>query len=109
MRRAIHRSRIDDEERKPGSINRMTQKAREEAAKTGELPHEFLWRVSRGENIGDYEATLADRIDASKACAQFFSPKLAAAQVDTDIPPEGKNWRDYSDAELLAIVDGARH
>lgn len=95
--------------RKPGSINRMTQKAREEAAKTGELPHEFLLRVSRGEKVGDYEPTFAERIDAAKACAQFFAPKLTAAQVDTDIPPEGKNWRDCSDAELLAIVDSARH
>lgn len=68
----------------------MSKKAREEAAKTGELPHQWLLAVMRGKRkfteklrIGDAEKTikrtptLAERIDAAKAAAPFFQPKLA--------------------------------
>ena len=76
--------------------------AREAAVATGELPHEFLLRVSRGGPITDvvaregiYEAvertpTFAERVDAAKAAAPFYAPKLAsvAAQVETEVSSE---------------------
>jgi len=36
---------------------------------TGELPHEFLLRVARGEEIDGHIPTFAERIDAAKAAA----------------------------------------
>lgn len=66
--------------RPQGRVNAMSQKAREEAAKTGQLPHEFLLAVSRGEKVGEYEPTFEDRLDAAKAAAPYYAPKLAAVE-----------------------------
>lgn len=67
------------------------------ARQTGELPHEFLLRVSRGEVIEVQKRDPDDptlffteqvvpdlpmRIDAAKACAPYFAPKLSIQQVD---------------------------
>lgn len=67
--------------RKPSSVNRMSQKAREKAAETGQLPHEFLLAVSRGELIGDYQPTFEDRLDAAKAAAPYYAPKLSSVEA----------------------------
>jgi len=88
--------------RKPGSVNVMSRLAREEAAATGELPHFLLLRISRGERIGDYEPTFADRVDAAKAAAPYFAPKLAATEVTTR--EEDRPARELTDAELAAII-----
>jgi len=66
--------------RKPGSVSRMTQLAREKAASTGELPHEFLLRVARGDAVDGAVPTLAQRIDAAKAAAPYYAPRLAALE-----------------------------
>jgi len=80
----------------------MSRAARDAAVVTGELPHEFLLRVSRGGPIielvareGVYEAvqrppTFSERVDAAKAAAPFYAPKLAnvAAQVETGVSAE---------------------
>lgn len=71
--------------RKPGGANIMSLKAREEAAKTGELPHMFLLRVTRGEKINGYEPTFEERIDAAKAAAPFFAPKMAAIEHSGEV------------------------
>jgi len=47
----MHGGKRNGAGRKAGSVNKASAVAREEAAKTGELPHEFLLRVSRGEMI----------------------------------------------------------
>lgn len=67
------------------------------ARQSGELPHEFLLRVSRGEVIDVQKRDpddptlfyteqvvpdLAMRIDAAKASAPYFAPKLSIQQVD---------------------------
>lgn len=67
------------------------------ARQSGELPHEFLLRVSRGEVIDIQKRDpddptlfyteqvvpdLAMRIDAAKASAPYFAPKLSIQQVD---------------------------
>lgn len=68
--------------------------AREYAFRTGEPPHLFLLRISRGEIIEDgtpkgHRPTIAERIDCAKACAQYFVPKLGSLAVreEPDAPP----------------------
>jgi hypothetical protein len=75
----------------------MTKEARERALLTGELPHEFLLRVSRGEIIRtkiineatgeEYERVEAydfdKRIDAAKAAAPYYAPKISTVEVIT--------------------------
>lgn len=80
--------------RPPGSLNKITQAARLRAAQTGELPHEFLLRVARGELIQGKrvdedgvvtihydQPDLSTRIDAAKAAAPYYAPKLATVEL----------------------------
>lgn len=89
--------------RPKGRTNSVTAKARESAAETGLLPHEWLLKVSRGEGIEhkrwvtkfdkngkeisreliteEVYADFPTRIDASKAAAPFYAPKLAVQTV----------------------------
>ena len=89
--------------RPKGRTNSVTAKAREAAAESGLLPHEWLLKVSRGEPIEQKrikiiydkqgneksrelitEEVYADfptRIDAAKAAAPFYAPRLAVQQV----------------------------
>ncbi len=92
---------------KPGSVNRMSAKAREAAKATGELPHEFLLRVSRGERIEGYAPTFTERMDAAKAAAPYFAARLTAATVSAELREPPKRAADYTDEELAAIVSGA--
>jgi hypothetical protein len=70
-----------------GRINRLSAEAIAEAMATGELPHQFLLRVARGAKIGDYQPTFAERLDAAKAAAPYYAPKLSA--IDARIEGEG--------------------
>lgn len=85
--------------RPKGALSRITDKARHEAMASGMLPHEWLLKVSRGEGIPhkswkikygkdgiesgrelveeDVYADFPTRIDAAKAAAPFYAPKLA--------------------------------
>lgn len=89
--------------RPKGAVSKVTAKAKLVAMETGLLPHEWLLKVSRGEPIEQkrwkitYDAkgneksreliteeVYADfptRIDAAKAAAPFYAPKLAVQQV----------------------------
>ena len=89
--------------RKPGSVNRVTVAARMAAMETGLLPHEWLLKVSRGEpiqqkrwkDIVDEDGAVIDRelvedtlyptfdirMDAAKAAAPFYAPRLATQTV----------------------------
>lgn len=89
--------------RPKGSVQKITAKAREAAAETGLLPHEWLLKVSRGEPIEqkrwrvvldklgneksrelvteEYYADFSTRVDAAKAAAPFYAPKLATQTV----------------------------
>lgn len=78
-----------------GSTNRLIKEARERARETGELPHEFLLRISQGQVITrkvmdpitkavkevveeyDFDA----RRDAAKAAAPYFAPKISTVEV----------------------------
>lgn len=76
--------------RPKGSVNRMATRAREEAAKAGMLPHELLLAISRGEAIDGHVPSFAERVDAAKAAAPFYAPKLAA--VDVNAQTENRHW-----------------
>lgn len=67
------------------------------ARDSGELPHEFLLRITRGEIIRQHVPSktdpnvyeeielvpdLAMRVDAAKSVAPFFAPKLAVQHVE---------------------------
>lgn len=89
--------------RPKGRTNSVTAKAREAAAETGLLPHEWLLKVSRGEPVlqkrwvikydksgkevsrelveEEVYADFPTRIDAAKSAAPFYAPKLAVQTV----------------------------
>lgn len=103
--------------RPKGSLSKVTAKAKQAAMETGLLPHEWLLKVSRGEGIEhkrwvvQYDksgkeksrelvteivyAEFPTRLDAAKAAAPFYAPKLAVQQVNMS----GGNTNDvYVDA-----------
>lgn len=81
--------------RPPGAISKLSREAREKAAATGILPHEFLLKIVRGEPIFrteihpitgakviiqetyDFDA----RRDAAKAAAPYYAPKISTVEV----------------------------
>jgi hypothetical protein len=89
--------------RKVGSISKMAKKARTEAAASGELPHEFLLRISRGEEVGGFRPEFKDRMAAAIAAAPYFAPKMAATEVahSGSIDTSSKEQRDASVAVAL--------
>ena len=106
---------INRRSRPPGAAGKLALEARRRAQETGELPHEFLLRVARGELIQTkildpitgqikevYDApSLEVRIDAAKACAPYFAPKLQAVELI------GKTIGSADDDELDAIIADA--
>ena len=48
------------------------------------LPHEFLLAVCRGEMVGGVTPSFEQRLDAAKAAAPFFAPKLAAVDLKSE-------------------------
>lgn len=68
-------------------------------AHEGELPHEFLLRVARGQKIQHGEDAITgeplffmpsreERIDCAKAAAPYFAPRLSATEVIRGIDDE---------------------
>lgn len=93
--------------RPQGSLSKIAQEAREKAQATGLLPHEFLLSIARGEPVfktvalpdgsvvqqqEDY--ALPVRIDAAKAAAPYYAPKISTVEVISGVP----------DAELDLII-----
>lgn len=90
--------------RPKGSKQKVTAQARAAAMETGLLPHEWLLKVARGEPIEhtrvviqydkngkeksrelvteEVYADFPTRIDAAKAAAPYYAPKLAIQQVN---------------------------
>ena len=66
--------------RPKGAVAKMTASAVAHAKSTGELPHEFLLRVVRGETIDEQIPSLEQRIAAAVSVAPYFAPKLAAIE-----------------------------
>ena len=88
---------------------KWTMKAiRKWAFESGELPHVFLLRVSRGEEVDGYKPTFADRVDAAKNVAQYFAPKLAAMAVSEITPPPEQTENTFKlDAQKLGELSDA--
>jgi len=88
--------------RRKGGVNKMLEKARVLAASTGLLPHEFLLAMSRGESTpGVPKPTREEIIDARKAVAPYYAPKLASTEFHGNVGAEGTlaDW-------LFAQADG---
>lgn len=77
--------------RKPGSQDTVSQKAREAAAQTGKLPHEILLAFARGETIvwgpkqEDFYPPPDMQLDAAKAAAPYYAPRLAQVEQRTEL------------------------
>jgi hypothetical protein len=84
-----------------GSASKMALEAREKAQATGDLPHEFLLRIVRGEPIyrdhvdrdGNTRRVLEvydfeDRKDAAKAVAPYYAPKISTVEVIRGVPDD---------------------
>lgn len=89
--------------RPKGAIAKVTTKAKQAAMETGLLPHEWLLMVSRGEGVKhkrwevvfdtngveqsrdlieeEIYADFPTRIDAAKAAAPYYAPRLAVQTV----------------------------
>lgn len=83
--------------------------AREYAFQTGEMPHLFLLRISRGEIIEDgtphgHRPTLDERIDCAKACAQYFVPKLGSLAVKEDLDPTPRQQMVFNEEALEGLT-----
>ena len=78
------------------SSSKWAEESRKAARESGELPHEFLLRVARGEPIDCYETaedgtvvektvfpSFEDRVEAANICANYYAPKLTAQQVES--------------------------
>ena len=88
--------------RPPGSMNVRSRETIERAAATGELPHEFLLRIARGELIahkklnpdtGEIEdsvvlPTFEQRVDAARNVSPYFAAKLATVEVTQALDDE---------------------
>ncbi|MCW6510966.1 hypothetical protein [Lichenifustis flavocetrariae] len=87
--------------RPKGAINRASKEQRERAAASGMLPHEFLLSVTRGEAIGGYVPSFAERLEAAKAAAPFYAPKLSAVESTFVSKP----IEQMTDDELTALIE----
>ena len=90
--------------RPKGRTTKATEAAIEAAAATGLLPHEFLLAVARGETIDGHTPTFAERMDAAKAAAPYYAPRLQSADVAVR---RVSSFSDLSDAELAALAGTA--
>lgn len=85
--------------RPKGVPNKKTAAFLEGARAQGQLPHEFLLAVSRGEKFGNHEPTFLERIDAAKAAAQFYAPRLAATELSGEVTQRTISAEPMSDDE----------
>jgi len=86
----------------------MSRAARERAAATGELPHEFLLRVSRGEEVDGHKPSFSERVDAAKVAAPYFAPRLASMAVERPREPfEVPAFRDPAELSTPDLLRSA--
>jgi len=83
--------------RPKGTTKAARDKDRRRAALSGDLPHQFLLRIMRGEVINGIKPDLPMRIDCAKAAAPYYAPKLAQVQV----------LESLNDADLDFIIENA--
>lgn len=66
--------------RPKGAVSKLAAEAVTKAKTTGDLPHEFLLKIVRGETIDGVSLSIEQRIHAAIAVAPYFAPKLAAIE-----------------------------
>lgn len=73
--------------RPKGAVAKITEEAVAKAKASGELPHQFLLRIVRGEAIDGEQPSLQMRIAAAVSAAPYFAPRLAVmeAQIETNV------------------------
>jgi len=73
--------------RPKGSVSKLATEAVAKAKATGDLPHEFLLKIVRGEPIDGTSPPIEQRIHAAIAVAPYFAPKLATVEqkIDTSV------------------------
>jgi len=69
--------------RQKGTLNKATAERIKAARQSGLLPHEFLLAISQGQKIGEYQPSFQERLDAAKAAAPYYAPRLA--QIDSTV------------------------
>ena len=84
-----------------GAATKRTREIADKAAASGLMPHEFLLAVVRGEAIDGKVPTFADRLEAAKAAAPYFAPKLSSVDMKATTKT---NAAEMSDADLYAII-----
>ncbi len=81
--------------RPEGSLSKLSREARESAKLTGLLPHEILLSMARGQPQAEYEVDedgeiklkgmvsvdLDKRMDAAKAAAPYYAPKISTVEL----------------------------
>lgn len=83
----------------------MAAAARASAAQTGLLPHEFLLSVMRGTRIcGGERPSIAQRLDAAKAAAPYFAPRMASLTHDGGITVEQNTPSDLEAARRITFL-----
>lgn len=116
--------------RQKGSVNRLAKEAIDQAKKGGPLPHEWLLSIVRGEpvkqKVWDIERdpqtgrelsrqlkedivypSLDTRVDAAKAAAPYYAPKLATQHVELtgeDGGPVEIDVKDMPDDQKAKLV-----
>lgn len=68
------------------------------------LPHEFLAAVARGEEINGITPTFEQQLDAAKACAPYYAPRLSSSDVTTR---RVTSITELDDTELAALTGEA--
>jgi hypothetical protein len=67
---------------RPKSLTFMTAaQLRDWALRSGEMPHIFLLRVSRGETIDGHKPSFETRIEAARFCAPYLIPRLRLIEL----------------------------
>lgn len=102
--------RIKVEEEKlpsvPAPVPRWAAKAvRDWAYQTGEMPQMFLLRIARGEEVDGRKPTWDERIDAAKACAPYFAPKLQSVTVTDSEEHDPPHKLVFNEEVLESLTD----
>jgi hypothetical protein len=84
-----------------GTPNKKSAAIIAAAKASGLLPHEFLLAVSRGEAVGDHFPTFEERLDAAKAAAPYYAPKLST--IDASLT--GRDGGPIQHSISVAFVD----
>lgn len=98
--------------KKAGTPNKRRKSATVTAARTGALPADLLLKMARGEKTpGIGKPTRAEIVEARKAAAPYYQPRLAATlhqDAPKDVGVEGLTAIEAARAVAFAMAEGAR-